>query len=137
MNCNISLRKKISEIQRVQCSFFFLPNEYIGHTKKLSKECVPRCLISTGYTLSGGEIFIFPIIQRTIKNRVLKTSSHDRKDSSDNWTFLYMLSKNYVLLSSRGNYWSSGVLKLFKPSVQLTYKYFKQPNISINLKEYF
>lgn len=84
MNCNISLRKKISEIQRVQCSFFFLPNEYIGHTKKLSKECVPRCLISTGYTLSGGEIFIFPIIQRTIKNQVLKTSSHDRKDSSDN-----------------------------------------------------
>lgn len=80
--------------------FFFLPNEYIGHTKKLSKECVPRCLISTGYTLSGGEIFIFPIIQRTIKNRVLKTSSHDRKDSSDNGTFLYMLSKNYVLLSS-------------------------------------
>lgn len=100
MNCNISLRKKISEIQRVQCSFFFLPNEYIGHTKKLSKECVPRCLTSTGYTLSGGEIFIFPIIQRTIKNRVLKTSSHDRKDSSDNWTFLYMLSKNNVLLSS-------------------------------------
>lgn len=100
MNCNISLRKKISEIQRVQCSFFFLPNEYIGHTKKLSKECVPRCLISSGYTLSGGEIFIFPIIQRTIKNRVLKTSSHDRKDSSDNGTFLYMLSKNYVLLSS-------------------------------------
>lgn len=137
MNCNISLRKKISEIQRVQCSFFFLPNEYIGHTKKLSKECVPRCLISSGYTLSGGEIFIFPIIQRTIKNRVLKTSSHDRKDSSDNGTFLYMLSNNYVLLSSRGNYWSSGVLKLLKPSVQLTYKYFKQPNISINLKEYF
>lgn len=100
MNCNISLRKKISEIQRVQCSFFLLPNEYIGHTKKLSKECVPRCLISTGYTLSGGEIFIFPIIQRTIKNRVLKTSSHDRKDSSDNGTFLYMLSNNYVLLSS-------------------------------------
>lgn len=100
MNCNISLRKKISEIQRVQCSFFFLPNEYIGHTKKLSKECVPRCLISTGYTLSGGEIFIFPIIQRTIKNRVLKTSSHDRKDSSDNGTFLYMMSKNNVLLSS-------------------------------------
>lgn len=100
MNCNISLRKKISEIQRVQCSFFFLPNEYIGHTKKLWKECVPRCLISTGYTLSGGEIFIFPIIQHTIKNRVLKTSSHNRKDSSDNWTFLYMLSKNYVLLSS-------------------------------------
>lgn len=137
MNCNISLRKKISEIQRVQCSFFFLPNEYIGHTKKLSKECVPMCLISTGYTLSGGEIFIFPIIQRTIKNRVLKTSSHDRKDSSDNWNVSVHDVKKLRLVIIRGNYWSSGVLKLFKPSVQLTYKYFKQPNISINLKEYF
>lgn len=137
MNCNISLRKKISEIQRVQCSFFFLPNEYIGHTKKLSKECVPRCLISTGYTLRGGEIFIFPIIQRTIKNRVLKTSSHDRKDSSDNWNVSVHVVKKLRLVISKGNYWSSGVLKLFKPSVQLTYKYFKQPNISINLKEYF
>lgn len=137
MNCNISLRKKISEIQRVQCSFFFLPNEYIGHTKKLWKECVPRCLISSGYTLSGGEIFIFPIIQRTIKNRVLKTSSHDRKDSSDNWNVSVHVVKKLRLVIIRGNYWSSGVLKLLKPSVQLTYKYFKQPNISINLKEYF
>lgn len=137
MNCNISLRKKISEIQRVQCSFFFLPNEYIGHTKKLSKECVPRCLISSGYTLSGGEIFILPIIQRTIKNQVLKTSSHDRKDSSDNWNVSVHVVKKLRLVIIRGNYWSSGVLKLLKPSVQLTYKYFKQPNISINLKEYF
>lgn len=137
MNCNISLRKKISEIQRVQCSFFFLPNEYIGHTKKLWKECVPRCLISSGYTLSGGEIFIFPIIQRTIKNRVLKTSSHDRKDSSDNWNVSVHVVKQLRLVIIRGNYWSSGVLKLLKPSVQLKYKYFKQPNISINLKEYF
>lgn len=137
MNCNISLRKKISEIQRVQCSFFFLPNEYIGHTKKLSKECVPRCLISTSYTLSGGEIFIFPIIQRTIKNRVLKTSSHNRKDSSDNWNVSVHVVQKLRLVIIRGNYWSSGVLKLLKPSVQLTYKYFKRTNISINLKEYF
>lgn len=137
MNCNISLRKKNIWNPASSMQFIFLPNEYIGHTKKLSKECVPRCLISSGYTLSGGEIFIFPIIQRTIKNRVLKTSSHDRKDSSDNWNVSVHVVKQLRLVIIRGNYWSSGVLKLLKPSVQLTYKYFKQPNISINLKEYF
>lgn len=92
--------KKYLKSSEFNAVFFSYQMNTLGIPKKLSKECVPRCLISTGYTLSGGEIFIFPIIQRTIKNRVLKTSSHDRKDSSDNWTFLYMLSNNYVLLSS-------------------------------------
>lgn len=129
----ISVWKKNNIWNPASSMQLFFQMNTLGIPQKLSNECVPRCRISTGYAVNGGKLSIFPIIQRTIKNSVLKTSSHDRKDSSDRWNVCVHFARKLRPVVIRGNYWSSGVLELFKPSIQLTYKYFKRTNSLNNL----